>query len=124
MYALKLSRRYLVVMASAIFLYIPGAWSAPPDLRDSPLLDHRQAMIERHSRMAELHSQMSKCLDSGKSFEICHDEMLKNCQISFGEDCPAVRKYHMRGSWYDGCWNWKSSKGATEGAVKKSPGSK
>lgn len=99
-------------------------FAAPPVVSKAPKPDFRQDMIERHKRMAKLHDEMSKCLDSGGDFEVCQQQMLQNCKNDFGADCPKGGKHHMMGWWWDGCWPGRSADGASGSVKEKQTGSK
>ena len=48
----------------------------------------RQAMVERHEKMADLHKKVAECLKAGKPVDECHAAMAKECPMRGSGACP------------------------------------
>lgn len=61
--------------------------SASSDVSATP----RPALVERHKKIAEMHSKMATCLASQKTAAECQVEMKAACTSSLGGECPMGR---------------------------------
>jgi hypothetical protein len=95
---MRTSYFYAFTCLSLIFSFVSfGAWlgAAQPDIRDVPAAEHRELLMRRHQQMASLHSKVGKCLESGKSYEQCHQEALEQYNKEFGTACPRFGEGRM-----------------------------
>ena len=102
-----LNRLFLVLLSLCVSGVFSVAKSAQPDVRDVPAAERRQALIERHKIMSDLHKKMIACLESGATYETCHSQMVDACQKEFKDHCPGFGPRHMRSNSTDegrGCF--------------------
>lgn len=60
-----------------------SAWAADVKLSKDALQD-----IERHRAMAQAHEAAAKCLESGKSDDVCEAQLRQSCQgLAIGKFC-------------------------------------
>lgn len=88
MYKLKLGHWYLTFFFMAFGAMAGQVESRSIDKQNRLTAEHRQMAIKRHKMMAELHGELTRCLESGKSYENCHEEAAFRCKKSFGGTCP------------------------------------
>jgi hypothetical protein len=62
-----------------------------------PTAAQRQAMTERHKKMAAMHTKMAACLESEKAPAVCRQEMIDSCSNDFGGSCPMMGKRGGKG---------------------------
>jgi hypothetical protein len=53
--------------------------------------EHHEISKDTREKMAQLHEQLAACLRSDTPVQVCHGEMMKNCQQLLGnEGCRAA----------------------------------
>lgn len=78
----------LKLFCSILVLGFLFAFAAPAYSQGDP---DRQAMIERHEKMAKAHQEMVKCLKSKKSLDECRAKMKESCPMMSGGACPMMQ---------------------------------
>jgi hypothetical protein len=70
------------------------AQTATPAAKPAALSEHVKKDIERHRAMAVAHEGAAKCLESGKTEEVCQKELLAACKgLAIGKYC-GMRHQH------------------------------
>lgn len=75
----------------------------------------RQAISERHKKIAEMHTKMASCIVSDKSPAACRQEMVDSCSTNFGGTCPMMGRENMgpgghgKGMMNGTCMDWMIS---------------
>lgn len=70
------------------------AQTAAPAAKPAALSEHVKKDIERHRAMAVAHEGAAKCLESGKTEEVCQKELLAACKgLAIGKYC-GMRHQH------------------------------
>jgi|GEM_PF-2379937 len=74
--------------------------------------DQKQKVIERHKKIAEMHTKLAACIESEKTPSACRQEMIDSCSANFGDNCP-LNDLGKRGSGGQGktkmrgpCMDW------------------
>ena len=70
-----------------IAVFLASALALPAAAKDDAGSASKQQMIEKHEKMARMHSKMADCLKSGKDAKECHEGMHKECPMGKGEAC-------------------------------------
>lgn len=82
-------------------------------VKNQPTIVQRQAMNERHKKMADMHTKMAACLESEKPLAVCRQEMIDSCSSNLGANCPmmGVGKQGGRGKGLmnGSCMDWMMS---------------
>ncbi len=80
-------------------LFVAGITSTSfgQGVKAQPTAAQRQAMTERHKKMADMHTKMAACLESEKAPAVCRQEMIDACSSDFGGNCPMMGKRGGRG---------------------------
>ncbi len=96
-------------------------------VKAQPTTAQRQAMTERHKKMADMHTKMAACLQSEKAPAVCRQEMIDSCSSDFGGDCPMMgmgkRSGKGKGMMNGSCMDWMMSpeSATTEAPAKPQP---
>ncbi len=73
----------------------------------------RQAMSQRHKKMADMHTKMAACIESEKAPAVCRQEMIDSCSSDFGGNCPIMssgkRGGRGKGLMNGSCMDWMMS---------------
>jgi hypothetical protein len=70
------------------------AQTAAPAAKPVAVSEHVKKDIERHRAMAVAHEGAAKCLESGKTEEVCQKELLAACKgLAIGKYC-GMRHQH------------------------------
>lgn len=104
-----------------------GALAAEAKKSATPAQPTREAMVENHRRMAEMHAGMAACLATEKTIAQCRKEMVDKCSTSFGGSCPwmggggrpdrpgrpgmGMMGGRGMGYWDGGCMGWSEEPG-------------
>lgn len=76
-----MKKAYLVL--AGLLVCVGAAWAADVKLSKDALQD-----IERHRAMAQAHEAAAKCLESGKSDDVCEQQLSQSCQgLAIGKFC-------------------------------------
>ncbi|WP_194727108.1 hypothetical protein [Noviherbaspirillum malthae] len=62
---------------TAVFIFIAAVTGAAHAAEDPA---HARTLIEQHKAIAAAHQAAAQCLASGKTEEICHQELNKTCK--------------------------------------------
>ncbi|MCC6274021.1 MAG: hypothetical protein IT572_11205 [Deltaproteobacteria bacterium] len=89
----------LKMFCSILALGVLFVFAAPAYPQSDP---DRQAMIERHEKMAKAHQEMVKCLKSKKSLDECRAKMKESCPMMSGGSCPMMGEGAACGKGGDG----------------------
>lgn len=100
---------YLLSAIVTLVLVATSSFAQTP--KTAPLTSaQRQAMIEQHAKIAELHTQMAACLKSDKAPADCRTEMIATCSNSLGDRCPMLggnkKAGRGRGRMGGNCGDW------------------
>ena len=75
--------------AQLFFLLIGFASTSYSEATKEPLTaNQRQTIVERSKKMADMHSQMARCLEAGKELSVCRQALMDSCSNNFGTSCP------------------------------------
>lgn len=90
----------LAAVALAVGASLAGAQSAAPATKPTPaakpagLSEHVREDIARHRAMAAAHEGAARCLESGKSEDVCSKELQAACKgLAIGKYC-GMRHQH------------------------------
>lgn len=87
---MSLRRLSWSVWGSVLMLTVAAAAAQP----GATLSDHVKKDIERHRAMAAAHEAAARCLESGKSEEVCVKELQAACKgLAIGKHC-GMRHVH------------------------------
>lgn len=71
------------VVLAGLFIAVGAVWATDVKLSKDTLQD-----IERHRAMAQAHEAAAKCLESGKSDDVCEQQLRQSCQgLAIGKFC-------------------------------------
>ncbi|MCX6123854.1 MAG: hypothetical protein NTV34_03785 [Proteobacteria bacterium] len=98
-------------------------------VKDQPTTAQRQALTERHKKMADMHTKMAACLESEKAPAVCRQEMIDTCSSDFGGSFPMMGKGmgkrggRGKGMMNGSCMDWMMSpeSNTTTAPVKPQP---
>ena len=77
-------RLLTMIHAVALMLMTTPAWAAEGRHTNAEL----QKDVANHRAMAEAHTRMAACLESGKGEKVCLDQLAKDCKgLAIGKYC-------------------------------------
>jgi hypothetical protein len=95
---------------SLLFIAGTASTSFGQGVKTQPTAAQRQAMTERHKKMADMHTKMAACLESEKAPAVCRQEMIDSCSSDFGGNCPMMgmgkRGGRGKGMMNGSCLDW------------------
>ena len=109
----KFTKRATRFILSILFIAGTASTSFSQGVKTQPTAAQRYAMIERHKKMAEVHTKMAACLESEKAPAVCRQELIAFCSSEFGSNCPIMgmskRGGKGKGMMNGGCMDWMMS---------------
>jgi hypothetical protein len=80
-------KRFVVALA-AVFFALTAAAQSPSAAPPTKISDDAKKDVLRHRAIAAAHEAASKCLESGKTEEVCHKELQAACKgLAIGRYC-------------------------------------
>jgi hypothetical protein len=91
------------VIAVGLFSFISGITQQSLAQSTQPTVEQRQAMTERHKKMADMHSEMASCLASDLTMQQCRQQFRDTFNSSIGSNWQSMGQgpkasMHMRGN--------------------------
>jgi hypothetical protein len=85
-------KSFFVVSVALFLCGVAAAQTAPPPATKpaaaAALSDHVKKDVSRHRAMAAAHEGAAKCLESGKTEEVCQKELQASCKgLAIGRYC-------------------------------------
>ncbi len=81
-------------LVTAALCLASAAWAETSPAGTAKLTDHARQDIARHRAMAAAHEGAARCLESGKSEDVCQKELLAACKgLAIGKYC-GMRHQH------------------------------
>ncbi len=69
-----------------LMICIPFVAVAQAEKKSNP--DRLKEEVAQHRRLAEIHENAARCLESGKPEKACHDQLQKECRgVGIGKHC-------------------------------------
>ena len=79
---------FVVTLAAVVLAGSALAQTKPAAATSATIGDHAKKDIARHRAMAVAHEAAAKCLESGKSEEVCQKELQEACKgLAIGKYC-------------------------------------
>ncbi len=76
-------KRFVVALAAVVVAVAAAAQTKPAAMSDDAKKD-----VARHRAIAAAHEGAAKCLESGKTEEVCHKELQAACKgLAIGKYC-------------------------------------